>query len=233
MNGEAMQEEDSRKPAARRPSINVSLCNNASSSLDFSDTVERILSTLEQRGDDHDPAHGPLTRAELSKLSLLCAQQQQLFSGTTSKPRTTGSASKADSILDEDLGFADVDADMIGQLVEYLEKHVALASVVNIVQASYNAIQSLRSGSGQVTTMLQVSSAMKENAAEMHIIVKPDSIFSMTRYFCSGSMKLGQSCRTFLLQVWKRLPSFFSLSLARGSIVAWSTKTPLLPLWSS
>ena len=153
MNGEAM-EEDNRKPAARRRSSNGSRRNSNTSeaSVMFSDTVERILSTLEQRGEDHDPAHGPLTRAELSSLSVLCAQQQQMFS--KKKSDTLGGAA---AILDDDLGFADVDADMIGELVEYLEKHVALASAVNIVQSSYDAIRSLRSGSSEVASMNKVS----------------------------------------------------------------------------
>jgi hypothetical protein len=160
MNGTAMQLDSSgdnnRKPAARRRRSSsdgdgARRPSNTNGSIDFSKTVERILSTLEQRGEDHDPEHGPLTRTELSKLSLLCThQQQQRFGGGNE-------ATRADSILNNDLGFADVDVEMIGQLVEYLEKHVALASVVNIVQACYQAIQSLRSGSGEVTSIQKVS----------------------------------------------------------------------------
>ncbi|KAL3916072.1 MAG: hypothetical protein SGILL_005346, partial [Bacillariaceae sp.] len=52
------------------------------------------------------------------------------------------------ALLNDDLGFADVDAEIIGQLIEFLEKHVALASNVNLVQASYKALQELQSGSG-------------------------------------------------------------------------------------
>ncbi|KAL3921434.1 MAG: hypothetical protein SGILL_002747 [Bacillariaceae sp.] len=150
MNGDAMEVDNNRKqPAARRRSSNGSQRNNSDSEGEFSTTVERILSTLEQRGENHDPAQGPLTRLELSKLSELCAQQQQLFGSSNNK----GAAAASQAILDNDLGFADVDPDMIGELVEYLEKHVALASGVNIVQASYHAIRSVRSDSGDVSSM--------------------------------------------------------------------------------
>ena len=55
--------------------------------------------------------------------------------------------SNSDSIFIEDIGYADVDADMMAQLVEYLERHVALASQIDLVQSSYDTIQKLKKGS--------------------------------------------------------------------------------------
>ncbi|KAG7341962.1 sister chromatid cohesion C-terminus-domain containing protein [Nitzschia inconspicua] len=155
---EAMQleEVDDPKPAARRRSgaggryggHRSNVIGNGS--LDFSSTVERILSTLEQRGDDHPPHHGPLLQSELSKLSMLCAQQQQqqqqlqLRSSSTKKVASSSSSSNDGIIMDHELGFADVDVEMILELVGYLEKHVALASGINIIQSTYKQIQKIR-----------------------------------------------------------------------------------------
>lgn len=93
---------------------------------DFSLTVERILSTAEQR---EAPSHqGPFTANEVSNLSRLCALQSSKRQGSSS----------------DDLGFADVDPDMTGQLVEYLEKHVALASGLDLIRESFAQIQRIK-----------------------------------------------------------------------------------------
>jgi hypothetical protein len=89
-------------------------------------TVERILSTAEQR---EAPSHqGPFTANEVSNLSRLCSLQ----------------SSKRQGISSDDLGFADVDPDMTGQLVEYLEKHVALASGLDLIRESFAHIQRIK-----------------------------------------------------------------------------------------
>jgi hypothetical protein len=120
--------------------------SSSSNGLDFSDTVESILATLEKRGDNHDPHHGPLNRTEMSKLSMLCSQQQQQqqqqtikANGNNDKTRTGGQV-----VLNEDLGFADVDVELVGELVEFLEKHVALASNINIIQSSNDIAKKIK-----------------------------------------------------------------------------------------
>ena len=90
----------------------------APSTDNFSETVERLLTTLEHR------PNGKLTAPELSQLSMLC-----------SLPTTS-----------EDLGFADVDADMMGQLVQQLEKQVALVSNINLLQLTFGVFQKSKSG---------------------------------------------------------------------------------------
>ena len=82
---------------------------------DFSFAVERVLSYAEQR-----QSSPPLSSQELSTLSTLCQVQ----------------ASRKGGIAD-DLGFADVDPDMTGQLVELLEKHVAMASSIELNKEAY------------------------------------------------------------------------------------------------
>jgi hypothetical protein len=159
MNGEAMQLDkgDDRKPAARRRSSGGGNGSRRSSvsgdgTLDFSSTVERILSNLEQRGDDHPAHHGPLLQIELSKLSMLCTQQQQQqqqHSRSSNKKETAATSSEDNgNVLDNDLGFADVDVDMTLEIVGYLEKHVALASGINIVQSTFQEIQRIQAGGG-------------------------------------------------------------------------------------
>ena len=51
----------------------------------------------------------------------------------------------------EDLGFADVDPDVIGQLVMYLEKHVTLAASVDVIQESYGVAKQLQSQESPVS----------------------------------------------------------------------------------
>lgn len=155
-----LQDGDNRKPAARRLSNGGRRASgNGDGSLDFSSTVERILCTLEERGDDHDPHHGPLSQTELSRLSMLCTLQQQRHQLGCNKKKVDEAASAGEdgksNVLDEDLGFADVDADMILELVEYLEKHVALASGINIIQSAFQEIQRMQTGGG-CKTMEQV-----------------------------------------------------------------------------
>lgn len=111
--------------------------------------IERILSAIEQRGENGLSRHGgPLTNVEMVKLSMLCTQQTERINGSKKKSSKPIENNSNDSILDEDLGFADVDADMMAQLVEHLEKHVALASQVDLIQSSYNTIQKLKKEGG-------------------------------------------------------------------------------------
>jgi hypothetical protein len=89
---------------------------------DFSATVERILASAE-----HRESSPPMLGTEMSQLSMLCSLQ----------------ASRNRGIVD-DLGFADVDPDLTGQLVETLEKHVALASSVELNKQAYTIIQKIK-----------------------------------------------------------------------------------------
>lgn len=103
--------------------------------------VESILSAIEHRG-ENGLAHrgGPLTNAEIVRLSMLCTQRLEL----SNKRKISNLSDENRSILSQDLGFADVDADMVAQLVEHLEKHVAIASQIDLVQSSYDTIQKLK-----------------------------------------------------------------------------------------
>jgi hypothetical protein len=92
---------------------------------DFTGIVERILTMADQRETDGPP----LTPSDISTLSMLCSAQSsnRLLQGMV-----------------DDLGFADVDPDETGQLVEYLEKHVALASNIDVIRESYSIIQKIK-----------------------------------------------------------------------------------------
>jgi len=92
---------------------------------DYSIAIERILSMSEKRGES-----APLTSSDLSTLSNLCAIQ-------AAKMKEQG--------LRDDMGFTDVDTDWICQLVGYLEKHVVVASSIDVIQETYSAIQNFRS----------------------------------------------------------------------------------------
>jgi hypothetical protein len=91
---------------------------------DFTGIVERILIRANQRESDGPP----LTANDISALSRLCSAQ--------SSNRLQG--------MSDDLGFADVDPDETGQLVEYLEKHVAVASNIDVIRESYSIIQKIK-----------------------------------------------------------------------------------------
>jgi len=115
---------------------------------EISATVEYILSAIEQRGENGLSHHGgPLTNTEIVKLSMLCTQQTEWSNKGKNRDMNKNNGS---SILSEDIGFADVDADMMAQLVEHLEKHVALASQIDLVQSSYNTIQKLKKDNGHM-----------------------------------------------------------------------------------
>ena len=117
--------------------------NNVVKLDDSSSVVESILSAIEHRGENGLQHHGgPLTNTEVVKLSMLCTQQLEL----SNRRKNSTLNDNNGSILSQDLGFADVDADMMAQLVEHLEKHVALASQINLVQSSYDTIQKLKKG---------------------------------------------------------------------------------------
>jgi hypothetical protein len=92
----------------------------AKPSVDYSGTVEKILSQVQHRGEG---AHEPLTSYEISALSNLCSVQTSPL---------------------EDLGFADVDSDVTGQLVELLGKHVVAAASVNMVSETYAVTQKIK-----------------------------------------------------------------------------------------
>jgi hypothetical protein len=118
----------------------VSTTNAAASGGGFSTVVERILSTAERR------ESSLLTPGELQALSELSAAQSSMQQGGK---------------LADDLGFADVDPDLIGQLVGTLEKQVVAASAINIIQLSYNAAKAIQTkqspGNNSKLTMDQAS----------------------------------------------------------------------------
>ncbi|MGK3758903.1 MAG: hypothetical protein ACI8RD_011220 [Bacillariaceae sp.] len=127
--------------------------NNRNSKIDDATTiVERILCAIEQRGEGHRPSIGPLANVEIVRLSMLCAEltEQRTTNGINNNNNIGGGG--GDCILNEDLGFADVDADMMAQLVEYLEKHVAIASGIDFIQSAYDTIQKLKSKDGKNET---------------------------------------------------------------------------------
>jgi hypothetical protein len=96
------------------------------------DTVERILSQAEHRQDENQGGQGPLSPTEIDKLSMLCTIQPSASS------------------LEDDLGFADVDPDMMAQLVDLLEKHVALASSVDVIKEGGKIMKEKRKSVDQV-----------------------------------------------------------------------------------
>jgi hypothetical protein len=152
---------DNRKPAALKYHKGTTMTTTVSASasqlqsqsrvgsrsikLDESSAiVEHILSAIERRGENGlNHYGGPLTNTEIVKLSMLCTQQTEWNNRSINNNNNN---SNSDSILSEDIGFADVDADMMAQLVEHLEKHVALASQIDLVQSSYDTIQKLKKG---------------------------------------------------------------------------------------
>jgi hypothetical protein len=156
MNGEIMKpdEDDTCKKAAFRRSTSCAGGKDggarSSNTSDFSSAMERILATLEERGDYHKPNHGPVSPAELSMLSILCTLQQQRY-GTTLKIAESSTAENdgSDNGLEDYLGFADVDTDTTLQIVEYLERNVSLASGVNLVQSAFQEIQRIDPDGGR------------------------------------------------------------------------------------
>ena len=98
---------------------------------DFSNVIETILNAAELR--DSSP---PLWYKEISQLSMLCELQSSRKGG-----------------IADDLGFADVDPDLIVSLMETLEKHVASASSVEIHKEAMAALM----GKKQKYSVEQVS----------------------------------------------------------------------------
>ena len=111
------------------------------------DTVERILSQAEHRQDENNNQggghhqQGPLSPTEIDKLSMLCTVQPSASAG----------------LGEGDLGFAEVDQDMMAQLVDLLEKHVTLASSVDVMKEAGKIIkQEKRQRVDQVRTMIVI-----------------------------------------------------------------------------
>ena len=89
----------------------------------FTETVGRIIDQVNCREDEINH-HEPLTYSEILHLSELCSVK----------------------VVDEQdlLGFADVDADMTEQLLGLLEKHVAAAASINLVEESLTTLQKIK-----------------------------------------------------------------------------------------
>ena len=106
--------------------------SNSSNNQDgFTDAIERILAAQDSREEEENlgtssssVSKGPLTHSEISKLSMLCTLQ-----------------SSRKKSISSDLGFADVEPDLVAELVTLLEKHVNLASNVKVIRAAHQAIQ--------------------------------------------------------------------------------------------
>ena len=142
--------------------------NNGVKLDDSSSVIENILSAIEHRGENGLQHHGgPLTNTEVVKLSMLCTQQLEL-----SNRRNNGTINDG-SILCQDLGFADVDADMMAQLVEHLEKHVALASQIDLIQSSYETIHKLKKGENVGCSSIdEVSSGTRCRVGDGHFVCR-------------------------------------------------------------
>jgi hypothetical protein len=103
----------------------------------FRDTVDRLVQRVNLHegreggsggggGAHHDSSKlGPLTCAELGELSLLCSLAKTLPESTEAEPT----------------GFATVEADQLGALTEMLDRHVNLATGVNLVQQAVKVIE--------------------------------------------------------------------------------------------
>jgi hypothetical protein len=91
----------------------------------FSSSIERILSSAEQRSNDgnsmstKESKKGCLTESDLERLSQLCALQED---------------TRRKSSLMNDLGFSDVAIDLVSELVGYLEQDVVAASSRDFLQ---------------------------------------------------------------------------------------------------
>jgi hypothetical protein len=121
------------------------------------DTVERILSQAEHRQDENQGGQGPLSPTEIDKLSMLCTVQPLASS------------------LEEDLGFADVDPDMMAQLVDLLEKHVTLASSVDVIKEGGKIIKKKRQSVDQVRIRILIEFHGKSGLWNANIF--PSSLF--------------------------------------------------------
>jgi hypothetical protein len=115
--------------------------------LDFADTIEGILSSLERRkdnvsstvqqqcrGEGPNPNQGLLKDSEIKKLSMLCTQQMM-----ASKEGNALATTTAGGTAEVDLGYADVDGNLVSQLVEVLEHHVVSASRISLIDAAFEA----------------------------------------------------------------------------------------------
>lgn len=162
-----MMASTSRRAKSRKSNHNLNVSGNNRGSknnikLDESQSVvENILSAIEYRGENGLAHHGgPLTNTEIVKLSMLCTQQSEF----NNRKKNSSFNDNNELILSQDIGFADVDADMMAQLVEHLEKHVALASQVDLVQSSYDTIQKLKKdGSERLIGCRNIDEVGREN----------------------------------------------------------------------
>jgi hypothetical protein len=166
------------KPTSSLPQLHAgkslpkSISSNQTHDGGFTEVIERILSTQQHRADSvdddmegllgrtsssgFDESLGPLIPSELLDLSMLCAKQSSLPSELPSSHRNTSSKAPSSS----NNGFGSVDVETLSCLVVLLEKHVSLASRIDIIQEAYNASRvgsSNSSPNGKVTPIDQVS----------------------------------------------------------------------------
>lgn len=119
----------SQDPSTGQMALNGHDKSDPEANDEFSNTIERIMANVEaqEEEDGGSSPMGPLTAADLKDLSLLCSIQ----------------SSRKRAISDDDLGFADVDPSLTGQLIECLQKQVILASAVDLVSEGHAVIQKI------------------------------------------------------------------------------------------
>ena len=147
----------SHLPAAVRPAAATAPAQlRASTKLDFADTIEGILSSSERRKDNNNAANssaqkqrqtqhgGMLKDSEIHLLSMLCTQQT--ITAQERKMVAAGGGNDVKDNGDVDLGFADVEVDLLSQLVEVLEHHIVSATRISLIEEAYRASQNVQRG---------------------------------------------------------------------------------------
>lgn len=134
----------------------------------ITDLIERILSAQQHRADSvddemegllgrsstsgMDESMGPLTPSELTQLTMLCVRQSSI-SFNVSNPMNV--SPMVVSTLSN--GFCGVDVETLSCLITLLEKHVSLASRIDVIHEALNVIRSGSSSpNGKMTPVDQV-----------------------------------------------------------------------------
>jgi hypothetical protein len=118
------------------------------------DTVNTTAARRRSSKNDTDPTRvGPLTRPELAELSFLCTAAAQAAVSASSVPPTK------DSKKDCAAGFAAVEGDQLIGLMELLDRHVALAVSVNLMES---AVAVVAASSHEELSPSQAAAAMDQ-----------------------------------------------------------------------
>lgn len=97
--------------------------------VDMMESHEGSGSTAERWNNTTHAGQGPLTPAELSELSFLC---QSL--ATSQSNGGAGAMTAAKKEPEPATGFASIESDLLLSLMELLDRHVNLASSINLLQ---------------------------------------------------------------------------------------------------